>query len=325
MKKPTKWVLVVVRIVLGAGLFWIVASKTGGGRLALPVLASWIVLPVILLTSLSALMEAFRLSSLLRSQGVLIKINEAFRLVTLAFAFNFCVPSGAGGDLSKLYYLRTAAGGKGWELATVVFVDRLVGLFTMLLMTVVLGVLNWPIVQASHVLVFLVGVAVFLMAGILIFASLCLSKTPSVRSFTEGVIKVLPLRRQLERISAAFFMFSEHRGAVLRSVACSFLGNVVNSIILVMIGRPLFPQAGSAVAMLALFGMFANTITITPGGMGVGEVASDRLFAQGGMHGGAAVMILWRACMVPLCLLGLSFYVRGLEIKTPRLRVNSLT
>jgi len=325
MKKTTQWILVVFRIVLGAALLWIVASKTGGGRMALPVLASWIVLPVILLTALSGLTEAFRLSALLRSQGVLVKTNEAFRLVTLAFAFNFCVPSGAGGDLSKLFYLRTAAGGKGWELATVVFVDRLVGLFTMLLMTVLLGVLNWPIVQSSRVLVFLVGVAVFLMAGILIFASLCLSKTPRVRSFIEAVTKVLPLHKQLERIAAAFFMFSEHRGAVLRSVAYSFLGNVVNSVILIMIGRPLFPQAGSAIAMLAMFGMFANVITITPGGMGVGEVASDRLFAQGGMHGGAAVMILWRACMVPMCLLGLSFYVRGLELKTARLRANSLT
>src|SRR5262245_9165646 len=325
MKRSAKWILVVVRVVLGAGLFAIVAGKTGGGKLALPVLATWIVLPVILLTSLSTLMESFRLSSLLRSQGVLIKTNEAFRLVTLAFAFNFCVPSGAGGDLSKLYYLRSAAGGKGWELATVVFVDRLVGLFTMLLMTVLLGVLNWPIVQASHVLLFLVGVAVFLMASIVIFASLCLSKIPGVRSFTERVIHVLPLHRQIERIAAAFFMFSEHRRAVLRSVACSFLGNAVNSTILIIIGRPLFPGAGSAVAMLALFGMFANTITITPGGMGVSEVASDRLFVQAGMHGGAAVMILWRVCMVPLCLLGLSFYVRGLELKTARLRVNSLT
>jgi uncharacterized membrane protein YbhN (UPF0104 family) len=64
-----------------------------------------------------------------------------------------------------------------------------------------------------------------------------------------------------------------------------------------------------------MLGMFANTVTITPGGLGVGEAAFDLLFAQAGLQGGAAIMIIWRVGMLPLCLLGLGFYMAGLRPK----------
>lgn len=316
MKNPIKFLLLAGRVLLGGALFWLVASMTGGWNLALPVLASPVVLlPVIVFSVVAAYLEALRLTSLLRSQGVAITIHQALRLVTAAFAFNFCIPGGASGDLSKLFYLRAARTDKGWELATVVFVDRLVGLFSMLLLITALGASRWSFVQSSPIFLTLFWIAATVMVGILGFAGLCLSTAPSLRAILRGMVHLLPFRSRLERVADAFFRFSDHRVALVRSLFFSFVGNVAGAAVFTVLGWALYPQSSFPVpAFLSMLGMFANTITITPGGLGVGEAAFDRLFAEAGLRGGAALMIIWRAGMLPLCLLGIGFYLRGLGI-----------
>ena len=316
MKNPIKLLLLAGRVLLGGALFWLVASKTGGWNLALPVLSSPVVLlPVIVFSLVGAYLEALRLTPLLRSQGVSITLREAFRLVTAAFAFNFCIPGGASGDLSKLFYLRAARTDKGWELATVVFVDRLVGLFSMLLLITALGASSWSLVQSSPILLTLFWIVATVMAGILVFAGLCLSTAPSLRAILRGMVRLLPFRSRLERVADAFFRFSDHRVALVRSLLFSFVGSVAGAAVFAVLGWVLYPQAFLPVpAFLSMLGTFANTVTVTPGGLGVGEAAFDRLFAEAGLRGGAAVMIIWRAGMLPLCLLGIAFYLGGLGI-----------
>lgn len=308
--------LMVARVLLGAALFWLVASKTEGWNLAFPVLSSpGILLPVIAFSLVGAVIEALRLATLLRAQGVSIRVREAFRLVTAAFSFNFCIPGGASGDLSKLFYLRTARPDNGWELATVIFVDRLVGLFSMLLLIIVLGASTWSFVQSSAIFLTLFWIAASVMAGILVFAGLCLSTATSLRALLRGMVRFLPLRSRLERVAEAFFRFGNHRVALISSLLFSFVGNVAGAAVFTVLGWTLFTQSFFPVpAFISMLGMFANAVSITPGGLGVGEAAFDRLFAEAGLRGGAAMMIIWRAGMLPLCLLGIAFYLGGLGV-----------
>jgi uncharacterized protein (TIRG00374 family) len=310
--------LLVARVFLGAALFWLVASQSGGWNVALPVLSSpAMLLPGVAFSLVGAWLEALRLTTLLRSQGMSISIAQGFRLVTAAFALNFCIPGGASGDLSKLFYLRAARTDKGWELATAVFVDRLVGLFSMLLLIAILGALSWSFVLSLPIFMALFWIAATVMAGILVFAGLCLSTVPSLRSFLRKLVSVLPLRRYLTRIADALFRFGDHRAALARSSVYSFIGNVAGAAVFTVLGWELFAQAVFPVpAFISMLGMFANTITITPGGLGVGEAAFDRLFAEAGLRGGAAMMIIWRAGMLPLTLLGIAFFLSGLALSS---------
>jgi uncharacterized protein (TIRG00374 family) len=307
----------VARVLLGAALFWLVATKTTGWTRAISVLSSpAILLPVIAFSVVGAAIEGKRFAMLLRAQGSTITLGDAVRLVTAAFSFNFCIPGGATGDLSKLFYLRAAHGGRGWELATAILVDRLVGLLSMLFLIVLLGLVCWPLVQNSKVYVALLGTASAMLAAMLIFAIVSLSKAPSLRGWMLRAIRSMPLRRHLERIAESFFRFSDHRGALIGSVAVSLAGNLAGAAVFIVLGLALYPQAPFPLpAFLSLLGMFANTVTITPGGLGVGEAAFELLFAEAGMPGGAAIMIIWRVGMIPLCLLGLGFYVAGLRPK----------
>jgi len=315
MKNPVRVLLNVGRILLGIVLFWLVASKTGGFALALPALLSpAMLLPVLLFSVIGAILETMRFTILLKAQDLPISFGKAFKVVTAAFAFNFCVPGGATGDLSKIFYLRSAHSGKAWELATVVFVDRLVGLLSLLLLILILGAMSWPLVHRIPVLLTLFWIATAMMVGILVFAALCLSSAPSLRSLTKRMLRFVPFRNYVERVAAAFFRFSNHRMALGRSLLVSFAGAVAGAAVFAVLGSGLFPQSPFPVpVLLSMFGMFANTVTVTPGGLGIGEAAFDILFAQTGLAGGAALLIIWRVGMVPLCLLGIGFYISGLE------------
>ena len=58
-------------------------------------------------------------------------------------------------------------------------------------------------------------------------------------------------------------------------------------------------------------GFLVNAIPITPGGLGVGEVAMDRLFSLAGLTGGAAALISWRLLQLVPAAVGLLLYVQG--------------
>jgi uncharacterized protein (TIRG00374 family) len=315
MKNSAKPVLMLGRVLLGVALFWVVAKKTEGWNLAFPALASSaILLPVIAFSLVGAVIEALRFATLLRAQGASIAFGDSFRLVTAAFSLNFCIPGGATGDVSRLYYLRDAHGGKGWELATAIFVDRLVGMLSMLLLVTLLGVACWPVVRNSPVFLTLFFLAAALMAAILVFAALCLSTAPALRRWLGKVLSAMPLGHHLERIAESFFRFSDHRTALLRALSLSFSGSLAAAAMFSILAWSLYPHAPFPVpALLSLIGLFANIITITPGGLGVGEAAFEVLFAEAGLQGGAAMMIVWRVGMVPICLLGLAFYMAGLR------------
>jgi len=91
------------------------------------------------------------------------------------------------------------------------------------------------------------------------------------------------------------------------------------------VGAIIIPQAtGLTTPVLALFGMLGNALPVTPGGLGVGEAAFDRLFNLAGFAGGASMLLGWRSGMLPLCAVGCLFYVMGvnLSVSTKRIIVN---
>jgi hypothetical protein len=77
-------------------------------------------------------------------------------------------------------------------------------------------------------------------------------------------------------------------------------------------GSVLLPEAPASITgYLALLGLVANALPITPGGLGVGEAAFEGLFRTVGYAGGAQMILAWRAGMLALCCVGCVFYIAG--------------
>ena len=70
-------------------------------------------------------------------------------------------------------------------------------------------------------------------------------------------------------------------------------------------------QIGWESGFLIPLGHLANTLPLTPGGLGVGEAAFDALFALAGAGGGAEALLGWRVLNLMLGLLGLLLYLQG--------------
>jgi uncharacterized membrane protein YbhN (UPF0104 family) len=60
-------------------------------------------------------------------------------------------------------------------------------------------------------------------------------------------------------------------------------------------------------------GFIADNLPVTPGGLGVGETAFSALFLVAGLTGGAEALLCWRVWTALVRLLGLVFYLRGID------------
>ena len=114
-----------------------------------------------------------------------------------------------------------------------------------------------------------------------------------------------PLHRYLQRVDAALFAFRGHRASVAAAVLVSSAGQIALAGTFMIAGTVVIPDVpGWTTAFLSLLGMVANAVPVTPGGIGVGEAAFEALFALAGYDGGARLMLVWRAGLLPLALLG---------------------
>jgi uncharacterized membrane protein YbhN (UPF0104 family) len=99
---------------------------------------------------------------------------------------------------------------------------------------------------------------------------------------------------------------------IFKALICSVILQLMMVLVSMAISEATNPQ-GADLKMLALIpmGYLANSLPVTPGGLGVGEAALESLFKLGGLEGGAEVILGWRLIMVIVGLLGLAFYLKG--------------
>jgi uncharacterized membrane protein YbhN (UPF0104 family) len=98
----------------------------------------------------------------------------------------------------------------------------------------------------------------------------------------------------------------------MKAAGLSFIGHLALLAVLGAAAKVFMPDApAGAVGMLALLGLLANALPITPGGLGVGEAAFEGLFRVAGYSHGAQLILAWRAGMLALCGIGCALYIAG--------------
>lgn len=307
--------LSLLRVALGAGLLIYVLSVTGGWQTLQQLRHSaWVLLGLLALPLFGAAVEAVRLKLLAQAHAIPLSIGRGYRLVAVGTLFNFAIPGGTGGDVMKLYYLASANRRQVVEAATIIFVDRLVALFSMLWLMLALALLNWPLVRAQPVIQGLVGIIVLGILGLGTVAAVSFSSRWRRSRLYGWAMARLPFRRHLERLFDALVAYRGHKRTLAGAFLWSLAGHLALSGMFLAVGGVLIPDAPARmVPFLALLGILVNIVPITPGGLGVGEAALDQLFALVGFGGGAALMLAWRLSMLPLCGLGAVFYARGMR------------
>jgi uncharacterized protein (TIRG00374 family) len=265
-----------------------------------------------LLLLVTVLLQAQRFRLLLKPQGMLLSFYSSVKLFFMGVFFNSCLPGANGGDAVKIYYAMEGNRGRRTEIAILVLFDRAIGMFALL----VLPLLFLPLFPELYGSIRPLRILLWTAAGVsaaMVTTLLLWFMSPVRNSHLFSVVaERLPMGDYAKRIFDAIYTYRHNAGTVLRVVGISLLVHMMNFGVVLLLAGAINP--GNPVwkmAVIVPLGFVANSLPITPGGLGVGESAFNKLFTMVGLTGGAAILIGWRLLMLLIGLIGLIFYLQG--------------
>ena len=259
-------------------------------------------------------LNAWRLAILLRPFEFHLAVWNSFKLTLIGQFFSTFLPGGTSGDVMKIYHATEGNTGRRTEVATLVLLDRAVGMFAMLALPVLLVPASLETLAASALLRQLLW---FSTAGvILMLVGFLLTFSGRVRHsrLVEWTFEKLPLGSYALRIFDTVHRLGEHPRPLAAAVILSLVSQSLTVLVLLLLALATAPGApvGRAAIVVPL-GLLANTVPLTPGGLGLGEAAMERLFLLAGLNSGAEAMLGNRLLTTVISLLGLAFYLQGRE------------
>ena len=215
----------------------------------------------------------FRWRMVLRVHGLDLPLGRAAEISFVAHFFNSFLLGSTGGDLLKAYYAARETHHKKTEAVVTVVVDRLLGLFAMLLFACLMMVPNLSLLHAHRRLAALAGFILLMTVGCGLTIGL---------SFWGGISRLWPRSRPwlrelpkgelLEQCLDACREFGRHRAFILRATGISMLLNLVCVLqfwaIAVGLGLTISPMALFVIVPMIIC---VSALPITPSGLGVRE------------------------------------------------------
>jgi uncharacterized membrane protein YbhN (UPF0104 family) len=190
--------------------------------------------------------------------------------------------------------------------------DRAVGMFALMVWPLLVAPLFPHLVGSLPILQILLWAAASV--SIAMVMGMLLSYMRRVRNswFVSWTLRNLPLGGYAERVFATVHAYRHNPTTLLAAVGISLLAHTMT------IGATLLAAQATNpggfhwhMTLLIPLGFLATALPVTPGGLGVGEAAFDKLFSMAGLTGGVEALLGWRVLMVVIGLSGLIFYLQG--------------
>jgi uncharacterized protein (TIRG00374 family) len=240
-------------------------------------------------------------------------LRDALRLGTLGFMFNQVSPGSVGGDLLKAVFIAKEQHGRKTEAVATVVIDRVVGLYAML----VVGSLGLALVSqqiSQHALVQKLQVVVWsaLAVGTLGFAWVMSPLATGKR--VRGLADRLPaVGHTVTQLIDATVIYRSRRGYVFAALGLAMLTHCL--LILAFwctsqglpVYEPTFPENASIVPP----SLVAGALPLTPGGLGTMEAAIEFFYVTlGAQKGdGTIVALAYRAMTYVVAAIGACYYL----------------
>lgn len=230
---------------------------------------------------------------LVRSLGLPFSIRDALRLGSLGFLFNQVAPGSVGGDLFKAVAIAREHPGQRTEAVASVLIDRVVGMYAMLLVAV-FGQSLAGAESIDHEAVRALKLAI---AGLAIIGTvgIALLMTPAVTGprIRETLARTPIIGETLARLVDAAAAYRYHRGKLFAAIGIACIGHTlfVLSFWLISRGLPVATQTLSSMFLIGPMSMCAGAIPLTPSGLGTMEAAMNALFEAFGAKPGDGLLV----------------------------------
>ena len=255
-----------------------------------------------------------RLCWLFRPQGLHLSLIRSLDLNLVSSFFATFLPGAAGGDLAKLFYAAKENKGRRAEIVTTIAFDRIVGLFSILLLPLLFAPLFIPLIRGVKTLQILLAISAGLALALLAAFLLCLYSQPRMIRLARWLSRFLPGQQLPERVAASIGAYRGQWRILLLALGASLVSNLTLIAATALAILLISPASLSLKMCLVIpMGDVANSLPLTPGGLGVGETAFSALFHVAGLAGGAEALLCWRIWRAMLGLVGLAIYLRGMR------------
>lgn len=259
-------------------------------------------------------LEALRWHVLLRAQGIDLRLWRTIRVLATSIFFANFLPGAAGGDLVRGVYVYKAAPGRRAAAMLSIMIDRLIGLVAFVLLGLA-AMLTRPIGR---------GPLEFSAFG---FSALFIALL--VLLFFYGHVMAQGLQCLLRGRSARLAQIVEDTGAALRQYARDWrstglamllsvviVGCAVGPIVLIAEAMPFAGPSPADYGIAGLYALIANSLPVTPGGLGIGEGAFASaclmLAPQAGYAAYGTIFLAFRCVFILSTLPGLVAYLTEL-------------
>lgn len=277
-------------------------------------LHAWpLTLAALALLLLGMVLASWRFCILTAAHGLRVTLSHSFQLTLIGNAANFVLPT-IGSDLVRMWFAAEGHAGRRTEIATIVLLDRVLGLVGILALPLLLAPFFPDVVRGSPVILWILVVsaagATALVAAILVALSRRGLASPPVRL----LLRTFPLRGYPQRILETIHGFRRNAGALARGVAWSVAANLCAAGCIVCLQLATHPgSAGALGGFLTSLAFVLNNVPLTPGGIGFTEAAVASLYGIAGLEGGAETMIGMRVLFLILAPVGVLLYFRDVR------------
>ena len=242
----------------------------------------------------AASVASVRLKLLIEAQNIPVTLKEALSLTSIGYFFNNFLPTAVGGDVVKAYYLSKKSDEKAGAYASV-FVDRILGLFTMIFMAfIALFLVEEGVVDpAVRYIVYAITL------GSIVFIVFMTNKALA-KKFSFLLFIINPIKGKLTKVYNIIHKYQYHKPLLLKVFLISFLSQILFFTSLGVAAMSI----GSRIPIKDLFIKIpiVSMMSLLPSinGLGVREGSTVVLFGPLiGSEKAFAMSILW--FLIPFC------------------------
>jgi len=237
---------------------------------------------------------SLRWQALLVAQGVRLQLRRVISLSFIGHFFNALMLGGTGGDIAKAYYVSREVGGQRTEAIATILVDRITGLITMIMIADVMMLAQTRLFMATPVLrqVYWWTLAISATAYLALIAAFSQNLLEKVPLFRRILGKMQRVGEIIHRVYDAFYLYRDHPGALLASLAYSTINQGVLVMMTVAFGYSLGVSLDLAVyyAIIPIANIL-GAMPLTPGGIGIREGAYVLLLPEFAVSDGHALVM----------------------------------
>ena len=251
---------------------------------------------------------------LVRTINLPFRLRDAFRLGFLGYLLNFVSVGAVGGDLFKAFFIAREQPGRRAEAVATVVVDRMIGLYALLLVTSA-AILLSDIPQPTPALATICSMtyAATAIGGMCVLMVLIPGFTRG--SLSEWLSELPKIGGLLEQLIASIRIYRNKRLVMSAILAMSMGVHSLFAVALYLIAIALFDTSPSLPDHLIIvpLSMVAGALPFTPAGLGTFEYAMGELYIYVPATGpgdaiGVLVAMAFRLVTIAIAAIGVGYY-----------------